>query len=212
LREAGFDCDYVGAGREAYTALSNAFYDLVLLDRRLPDGDGLSHINAFRKVSPNSRIILLTARDAADDKAQGLDAGADDYIAKPYEPVELLARIRARLRHAPGVVLPPIKAGKISYDQMTGQILVSGRLLVLHRREFALLESLMRRVHQVALRRSLVQDIWGCEEAVLPGALDTLVSRLRKRLAEECAEVNIHLIRGRGYLLTENEECTDSPP
>jgi len=211
LHDAGFECDCVGAAGEAYRMLTTSFYNLILLDRRLPDGDGVSHISAFRKASPNSPIILLTARDTANDTAQGLDAGADDYLSKPYEPEELLARIRARLRRAPGAILPPVRVGELTYDQTTGQIFVKGRLVILHRREFSLLESLMRRVNQVAVRQSLVQDIWGRDEAVLPGALDTLVSRLRRRLGEERAEIAIHLIRGRGYLLTGAEACKDSP-
>jgi two-component system, OmpR family, response regulator len=210
LQDAGFECDCAETAGEAYRMLTTSFYNLVLLDRRLPDGDGVSHIPSFRKASPKSRIILLTARDSANDKAQGLDAGADDYLAKPYEPEELLARIRARLRNSPDSALPPIKVGVLTYDQVTGQIFVRGRLVVLHRREFSLLESLMRRVNQVAVRQSLAQDIWGRDEAVLPGALDTLVSRLRRRLGDEGAEIAIHLIRGRGYLLTEAEACKDS--
>jgi two-component system, OmpR family, response regulator len=210
LRDAGFECDCVGSTKEAKDALREGYYDLLLLDRRLPDGDGLSQIPSFRAIGPNIRIIMLTARDAPNDKARGLDAGADDYIAKPYDREELLARIRARLRNAPGASLPPIQAGALSYDPVSGQISVHGRQLVMHRREFALMEALLRRANQVAVRKNLMQEVYSCDEAVLPGALDTLVSRLRRRLTEENAGVVIHLVRGRGYLLTEEQSCENN--
>lgn len=203
LRDAGFYCDCVGSIKQAKDALRAGDYDLLLLDRRLPDGDGLSQIPSFRAIGPKLRIVMLTARDAPADKATGLDAGADDYIAKPYDREELLARIRARLRKAPGVSLPPIRVGALNYDPVSGQILVHGKQLVMHRREFALMEALLRRANQVAARKNLMEDVYSGDEAVLPGALDTLVSRLRRRLADENAHVVVHLVRGRGYLLTE---------
>lgn len=205
LCDAGFDCNYVASIKQAKDAIRAEDYDLLLLDRRLPDGDGLSQIPSFRAIGPNMRIIMLTARDAPADKAMGLNAGADDYIAKPYDKEELLARIRARLRKAPGATLPPIRVGALSYDSVSGQISVRGRQLVMHRREFALMEALLRRVDQVAVRTILMDEVYSCDEAVLPGALDTLVSRLRRRLADENACVVIHLVRGRGYLLTEEQ-------
>ncbi|WP_400770612.1 response regulator transcription factor [Methylosinus sporium] len=132
----------------------------------------------------------------------GLDAGADDYVTKPYDLEELLARIRARLRQSSGAVLPPVTIGELTFNYATGQSFVAGRPFVMHRREFALLEALVRRVNQVAPRKILTQEVYGRDEAVLPGALDTLVSRLRRRLAEAETKAEIHLVRGRGYLLT----------
>lgn len=210
LQNAGFESDRVGSLVDAIDALRAFPYELVLLDRRLPDGDGLSHIPNIRSLRPATRIIMLTARDASIDKAKGLDAGADDYVAKPYDHDELLARIRARLRQSSAGVLPPITVGALVFDHVSGQISIAGRPLVVHRREFALLEALIRRVNQVAPRNVLIQEVYGIDEPVLPGALDTLVSRLRRRLGEADAKIAIHLVRGRGYLLTEATACIDN--
>lgn len=203
LQDAGLECDRVGSIGEAVDALRNFPYELILLDRRLPDGDGLASIPSIRSLRPQTRIIILTARDAPTDKANGLDAGADDYVAKPYERQELLARIRARLRQSSAGALPPIAVGALIFDPASGQMLVGGVPFIVNRREFALLEALVRRVNQVAPRNILIQEVYGLDEPVLPGALDTLVSRLRRRLAEADAKVAIHLVRGRGYLLSE---------
>lgn len=203
LQDAGLECDHVGSIGEAVDALRNFPYELILLDRRLPDGDGLASIPSIRSLRPQTRIILLTARDAPTDKANGLDAGADDYVAKPYERQELLARIRARLRQSSAGALPPIAIGALIFDPASGQMRVAGAPFIVNRREFALLEALVRRANQVAPRNILIQEVYGLDEPVLPGALDTLVSRLRRRLAEADANVVIHLVRGRGYLLSE---------
>jgi two-component system OmpR family response regulator len=202
LSSAGFESDRSGSIGEAIDALQTFPYELVLLDRRLPDGDGLACIPNLRSLRPETRIIMLTARDASIDKAKGLDAGADDYVAKPYDWDELLARMRARLRQASAGVLPPVIIGALTFNHATGQIVVAGQPFVAHRREFALLEVLIRRVNQVAPRKVLIQEVYGLDEPVLPGALDTLVSRLRRRLTEAEARIEIHLVRGRGYLLT----------
>jgi two-component system, OmpR family, response regulator len=204
LQDSGLECDRVITIADALTALKSFAYELVLLDRRLPDGDGLAAIPQIRGLRSNMRIIVLTARDAPLEKANGLDAGADDYVAKPYDRAELVARIRARLRQTSATALPPIRIGAIAFDHGTGQLTIGERPFVANRREFCLLEALVRRVNQVAPRNVLLQEVYGFEEAVLPGALDTLVSRLRKRLLDPDSKVVIHLVRGRGYLLTED--------
>ncbi len=203
LAGAGFDCDCAGSVADALMALVRQSYDLMLLDRRLPDGDGVTAIGKFRALQPALRIVVVTASDTLQSKVSGLDAGADDYLTKPFASEELLARVRARLREFRGDALPPIKVGALSYDPATTQVSIDGRPLILHRREFALLEALVRHVNQVAPRKSVMLEVYGEDDAVSPGALDTLVSRLRRRLEEAEAGVSIHLVRGRGYLLTE---------
>jgi DNA-binding response OmpR family regulator len=203
LEGAGFFCDRVESTRDALLALVEQRYDLMLLDRRLPDGDGVAAIGKFRALQPSLRIVVVTASDTLQSRVSGLNAGADDYLTKPFAPEELLARVRARLREFYDAGLPPTKVGALSFDPVTRSLTVAGRPLVLHRREFALLEALVRHVNQVAPRKSVMLEVYGADEAVLPGALDTLVSRLRRRLDEAEAGVAIHLVRGRGYLLTE---------
>jgi len=203
LAVAGFDCDCADSVAEASMALVRQSYDLMLLDRWLPDGDGVTAIGKFRALQAGLRILVVTASDTLQSKVSGLDAGADDYLTKPFAPEELLARVRARLREFRGASLPRIKVGALSYDPATTEISIDGRPLILHRREFALLEALVRHVNLVAPRKSVMLEVYGEDDAVSPGALDTLVSRLRRRLEEAQAGVSIHLVRGRGYLLTE---------
>jgi DNA-binding response OmpR family regulator len=202
LGRAGFESDNAGSIGEATEAFRANDYALVLLDRRLPDGDGADCIPAMRQIRPDVPIVIVSALEAYRDRVTGLDAGADDYIVKPFHGPEFLARVRARLRQTKGFSLPPIVVGRISYDQNARQILKDAAPLQLHRREFTLLEALMRRANRVATRTELTSAVYG-DKAVSSGALDTLVSRLRKRLEEACAEAEIHLVRGRGYLLTE---------
>jgi two-component system, OmpR family, response regulator len=202
LGAAGFGCDPVGSLGGAFEALRKIPYNLMLLDRRLPDGDGIAFLPNIRRLRPDIRILILSALCDKGDKARGLNGGADDYLTKPFDSDELLARVIARLRHSGEIPLPPIKIGAVSFDAAAGQVFIAGRPFLLHRREFSLFDSLMRRVNRVAPRDILMEEIYGADEAILPGALDTLVSRLRKRLTGAGAGVEIHLIRGRGYLLT----------
>jgi len=204
LDRAGYPCDRTGTIAEAIEALRLFPYALTLLDRRLPDGDGADHVAAIHKLRPDMPVIMVSALDAYRDRVAGLDAGADDYVTKPFNGPEFLARVRARLRQSTGErELPPIVVGAISLDQRDRHVTIDGRAFPLHKRELALLSALMRRANRVATRSDLIAGIYGLDRAVSDGALDTLVSRLRKRLAEVDGRVEIHLVRGRGYLLTE---------
>jgi two-component system, OmpR family, response regulator len=205
LARAGFDCDRTGSIGEAVEALRLFPYSLVLLDRRLPDGDSADHTSRFRALRPNVPIIMVTALDAYRERVAGLDAGADDYVTKPFNGPEFLARVRARLRQTSGGrALPPIIVGRLSFDQQSQHLTIGDKLFHMHKRELALLGALIRRANRVATRPELANEIYGLDREVSAGALDTLVSRLRKRLAEAEANVEIHLVRGRGYLLTES--------
>jgi two-component system, OmpR family, response regulator len=204
LNRTGFVSDQVSSIGDAMEALRSYTYSLVLLDRRLPDGDGAESIPAIRTLHPNLPIMIVSALDAYRDRVAGLDAGADDYIPKPFNGPEFLARVRARLRqYSGGSSLPPIAVGRLSYDQNKREIMIDGNAFRLHRREFTLLEALMRRANRVASRAELTSAVYGLGKAVSPGALDTLISRVRKHLEERTAGAEIHLVRGRGYLLTE---------
>jgi DNA-binding response OmpR family regulator len=204
LGKAGFFYDTAATLGEALEALKQFPYELMLLDRRLPDGDGADAVPDIRHLRPQIRIIILTALDAPEARVAGLDAGADDYLAKPFDSEELLARIRARLRQpSGGDSVPPITVGALSFDILAREVFVADDPFPLHKRDFALLEALVRRVDRVVARATLMEEVYGFDDTVLPGALDTLVFRLRKRLSEANAGVEIHLVRGRGYLFTE---------
>lgn len=203
---AGYACDKAATMGEALEALRQLPYDLMLLDRRLPDGDGIAAIGRSRGLQPALNIIVVSAIDESEEKVHGFDAGADDYVTKPFNGAELLARIRARLRQKEGVkTLPRLVVGDLALDLDARRAFVGEAPLDLNRREFLLLEAMMRRGDCVVTREELMGQIYGFDRAVSNGALDTLVSRLRKSLAGAEAGVEILLIRGRGYMLTETD-------
>lgn len=203
LKNAGYTCDQVVNLESAIEALKQFPYELMLLDRRLPDGDGAAAVRRMRNLRPGVRIVMVTAVDAPHERVAGLDAGADDYLIKPFDGEELMARIRARLRPSGGGATPTIVVGALSFDPVALQFCVADRPITLRRREVALLGALIRRADCVVARATLMEEIYGLDDAVLPGALDTLVSRLRKRLESAAANIEIHLVRGLGYLLSE---------
>lgn len=198
---AGFAVDQVGSIESASTALDTGAYAVTLLDRRLPDGDGLALISQIRKRQPTSRILVLTALDSVDDKIEGLDAGADDYLTKPFNLDEMMARIRASLRRPGGDPTPPIVVGALSYDLDARAVSIGGRPVLFLRRELALLEALLRRVNCVVPRERLLTGVYGFDAEVHEHALTALVSRVRTRLVELDAGVEIHSARGLGYLI-----------
>ena len=203
ISHAGFKIDVAASIASGLEAIRQSPYDLLLLDRRLPDGDGASILKFARELRPGIRAIILTALDALDDKISGLDAGADDYLTKPFQGEELLARVRACLRRPGGDFRPPIIVGSLSYDLQTNDVAVNGSSIGLSRRELMLLRGLMQRVNRVTSRKSLLAEIYGFEDEILATALDTIVSRLRRRLSELGVRAAIHTVRGRGYMLVE---------
>jgi two-component system, OmpR family, response regulator len=206
LHQFGFDADHVATIGKARESIGAHSYSLALLDRRLPDGDGVSLIKDIRRTHPGIRVLMLTALDSVSDKIMGLDAGADDYLPKPFDIDELLARIRANLRRsgAGAGAQPPMTVAALSFDVESREIFVSGRPIMLHRRELALLESLVRRQGRATPRDTLVEEVYGGECELQSNALDALVSRLRRHLNENDAGVAIHPIRGVGYMLTKS--------
>jgi two-component system, OmpR family, response regulator len=205
LTKEGFVTDRGRSLADALEAAKRSAYDLILLDRRLPDGDGMSLLPAIRKMRPGVRVMMLTALDALHEKVSGLDAGADDYLTKPFEEEELFARIRACLRRPGCDAQPPVVLGALAFDLAIRQATVADRPFTLRRRELILLESLVRRANRVTSREALLEEVYGFEADVQPHALDTLVWRLRRRLSEARAGVTIHLVKGIGFALTEVE-------
>jgi two-component system OmpR family response regulator len=201
LGRSGFIADYVGGIEEARAALRCNRYALALVDRRLPDGDGLDLLSEIKRSQPGIRVLVLTAFHAVSERISGLDAGADDYLAKPFDLDELMARIRACLRRSDVENAPPATLGALSFDFVTHQVSIKGAPLVLHRRELALLEALMRNAGRLVLRDQLYEEVYGFEDDVQMNALNILVSRLRKKLEELNAGVEIHAARGIGYML-----------
>jgi DNA-binding response OmpR family regulator len=208
IRHAGFAVDHVDTIDGAVAAFDDGAYSVILLDRRLPDGDGLSLISRIREKQPASRILMLTALDAIDDRIEGLDAGADDYLTKPFNLDEMMARIRASLRGRGGDRTPPVQIGELSFDLDTRTVFVANQPVLFLRRELALLEALVRRAGRVTPRDTLIARIYGMDEMVQEHALTTLASRLRTRLSELNAGVEIHSARGLGYMIAKSAPKT----
>lgn len=190
--------DCLAAGREA--AMVGSF-DLVLLDRTLPDGDGLSLIPVVRARAPGIPVIVLSARGAVPDRIVGLDGGADDYLAKPFALDEMLARIRAVRRRPAERGREEIHVGALVYDVTHEDASVDGVPLDLPRRELLVLATLVGRRGRTVLRERLEQAVYGFDDEVQSNTLDSHVSRLRRKLSAAGAGVEIHAIRGVGYLL-----------
>jgi DNA-binding response OmpR family regulator len=202
LERNNWPVDHVGSLAEAFEAIIQFPYRAVLLDRRLPDGDGIGLIPAAKSRPSPPSIIFLTARDDLADRVEGLDAGADDYLVKPFALEELLARLRAACRRpGQGARPQPIELARLCFDPATREVLVGTRPIAVPRRELALLELLVRRAGRVVQRGHVEAELYGLDVEVTANALDALVSRLRRRLEDEDAGVELRLVRGVGYLL-----------
>ena len=202
LEREQWPVDHVACLGEAFEAVIQFPYRAILLDRRLPDGDGIGLIPAAKSRASPPSIIFLTARDDLADRVEGLDAGADDYLVKPFALEELLARLRAACRR-PGQALSPepIQVARLSYEPNTREVRAGGRAIALPRRELALLELLVARAGRVVQRARLESELYGLDVEVSANALETLVSRLRRRLEQEDAGVELRTVRGVGYML-----------
>ena len=178
-------------------------YDAILLDRRLPDGEGLAFIPQLRHAGIDTPIILLTALNEPEDRIAGLDGGADDYLGKPFLVGELLARVRAVLRRPANLAPAEITAGRIVIDPLHLSVTINSVPFDLPRRELAVLVALAKRKGKSVLRSTLEAAVYNYEEEIQSNALDAHISRLRKRLFDASAGVGVHNIRGIGYLLKE---------
>lgn len=183
----------------AEEAAKSGVHDVVLLDRKLPDGDGLSLIPALRKGQPGLPIIVLSALGSPDQRIAGLDHGADDYLAKPFSTDELLARIRAVMRRPTQMGDSKVTIGKLQFNLSTRMVEVAGEALDLPRRELLVLEALVQRAGRTVQRSTLEEAVYGFDDEIASNTLDAHISRLRRKL--DGAGVEIHGLRGLGYLL-----------
>lgn len=203
LSAGGFGVDAAHTIDEAGAALRVLRYDALVLDLGMPDGDGLDFLRRLRNAGDATPVLILTARDDLRDRIVGLDAGADDYLVKPFALEELGARLRALLRR-PGAVLGTLlEVGDLVFDTASRIAAVDGQPVALSRRELEVLEHLMRRAGNVVSKRLLEDSIYGLGDDSSPNAIEVLVSRLRRRLQSQQSSVSIHTMRGIGYLLTE---------
>ncbi len=199
LRGAGHAVDHVATGEDALMVTAGEPYALVVLDVGLPGQDGFAVLQALRRRGERVPVLMLTARDALDDRVRGLDLGADDYLRKPFAPVELEARIRALGRRRGGDPTPELVVGTLVLNRSSGEAQVAGRALDLRRREWAVLDALATRAGQIVPRETLLAEVFGFDEPVGPNALEVHITRLRGKLAPEGPA--IRTVRGVGYIL-----------
>lgn len=176
-------------------------YDVVVLDRRVPDGEGLDLIPKLRSLGVEAPILMLTALGSINDRVSGLDAGADDYLSKPFAVEELMARLRALARRPVTLTSEQTKVGRLIYDFRHREAAVDDKPLDLLRRERLALEALMRRPGRTVLRATLEESVYAMEDEIESNALDSHLSRLRRKLDDVGAGVEIRAIRNLGYLL-----------
>jgi DNA-binding response OmpR family regulator len=203
VHAAGWRVDAVATIAEAKAAFAVTPYDLLLIDLSLPDGDGLDLVRDFRREGVKTPILVLTARAAVDERIAGLDAGADDYLVKPFNNGEFLARCRALLRRAPDTKAPVLSAAELTLDAATGAATCAGLDLGLAPRERAVLEILMRDLGRVVQKRKLEHALSEFGDEVSSNAVELAVSRLRKKLEPHASGVSLETIRGLGYMLRE---------
>jgi DNA-binding response OmpR family regulator len=195
LGDAGFAVDWVMDGNAAERALANDVYDLALLDLGLPGQDGMAVLKLLRRSGNAVPVLIVTARDAVADRIAGLNAGADDYVLKPFDLDELIARVRALLRRRAGCASPLLECGALVLDPVRKEVHLKGELVNLSAREFALLEALMQRPGAVLSREQLEDSVYGWTEEIGSNAVEVHLHNLRRKLGPE----TIRNVRGVGY-------------
>jgi two-component system OmpR family response regulator len=197
LKDAAYAVDWVRSGETAIQAAASESYDAVLLDLGLPEADGREVLRRFRSAGRQMPVIIVTARDAIEDRIDGLDLGADDYLVKPFEMRELLARMRAVLRRQGSGSSPVLSNGKISLDPATREASCLGETYLLTAREFALLQALLIRPGAILSRGDLEGHIYGWNEEVESNAIEFLIHNIRKKLGAWA----IRNVRGAGWMV-----------
>ena len=199
----GFTVDSCATLVDADAAASSVDYDAVILDLGLPDGDGMILLKSWRSRKMTTPVLILSARDGVADRVQGLNAGADDYVQKPVNRKELVARIHALLRRPEWYLGEPLSVGNVTLDSKAREVRIGDVTVLMPRREMTVLELLMRRQGRVIPKTVFDENIYGFGEEVTSNCVEVHISRLRKRLAQANATVHIQTQRGVGYLIAE---------
>ena len=204
LREEGHAADVADRGEDALWMAAAAPYDAIVLDIMLPGIDGLETCRALRKRGVWSPVLMLTARDAVGDRVSGLDAGADDYLTKPFSFEELLARLRALVRRAPAERPVTVEVGELRLDPAAHRVWRGDEELELSAKEFALLELLMRRPGTVLSRSQLLEGAWDMSYERRSNIVDVYIKQLREKIDRPFGSDTIETVRGVGYRLAEH--------
>ncbi len=203
LRDGGYSVDKVASGTDADQAVNSSNYDLLILDLGLPALDGLEVLKRLRGKGQPLPVLILTARDSLQDRVNGLDLGANDYLTKPFDLPELEARIRALLRKDRWGNRTTISHGDLQFDTVSRQVTLKEELVELSARELAVLEILLQRVGRVVTKRQLAEHLSSWEMEVTYNAIEIVIHRLRKKL--EPSGINLRTMRGLGYIVEKAE-------
>jgi two-component system, OmpR family, response regulator len=203
LDDCGFEVDCVHTGREGLVKATADSYEAIVLDRMLPGGlDGLAVLGALRNVGVQSPVLILSALSAVDERVRGLRAGGDDYLTKPFEFLELTARVEALVRRRTLPTLETVlRAGDLEIDLLSRQVKRAGRFIDLLPREYRLLEYLMRHADQIVTRTMLLEEVWGYRYDERSNLIDVHIGKLRRKIDEGDLPSLIHTVRGSGYVL-----------
>jgi len=206
LEAEHYEVDITLTGEDGFFQVSSQTYDLVLLDLMLPGRSGIDILKTMREKEIETPVLILTAKDAVEDRVIGLDTGADDYLIKPFAFPELLARIRALLRRGRSDQVLRLKCADLDMDLITRQVRRADQDIQLSAREFDLLEYLMRNSGHVVSRQMLARDVWQETDRVTPidNVIDVHMTRLRKKVDQPFGEQLIHTVRGVGFVIGEN--------
>lgn len=204
ITKHGLAVDICDTAADAVAAAQSADYDVVLLDLGLPDADGMDVLKWLREERSSVPVLVITARATIRDRVASLNAGADDYLVKPFDLDELVARIYALARRAKHRLDIDLKCGNVAFDASSREAIVAGRRISLRRREAALLETLLRRKGHAVAKDALQASVYNFDEEIGSNSIEVHIHRLRQRLTEAGSTANITTIRGLGYLLRED--------
>ena len=202
LENAGYRLDTVGTAESLLTSVAAINYDLIVVDLGLPDGEGLDAIRSLRSTGVTSLILVITARGGVDERIAGLDSGADDYLVKPFNHAEFLARVRALLRRPTEAHPPVLRRGRTELDDVNDEVRCSGQRIDLRLSERRLLAALMRR-NGVVAKSALEEALSAFGRELSANAIEALVSRVRKALSDTQSGISIETVRGVGYRVRE---------
>ncbi len=203
LAGAGFTVDVGTTAKDASAALGTGRWDIVVLDRGLPDADGLDVLTEMRERADTTPVLILTAHGSLKDRVTGLQSGADDYLVKPFAFEELVARLRALLRRPGNLLGLALRLGNLTLDTVARQVFVDDRPIAFSAREIAVLEHLLRRSGRVVAKSLLENSLYGPAQEVGSNAVEVHIHRLRRHLVEAGASVQVHTVRGVGYMIGE---------
>lgn len=204
LQKNSFTVDVVHTGEDAIHTVKSYNYDAIVLDLGLPDMDGLDVLAEIKQTHPETPVIICTARDALDDRLKGLNSGSDDYLVKPFEASELVARIKAVLRRPGGALGLILETGNIQFHTVDRSVKISNKTAKLSKRELDLLELFMRRKGRIQSKDAIENALYGFDEPPSLNAIEVATHRLRKKLQDLGATSKIQTLRGIGYILEDD--------